>query len=398
MSELNILSEEFRTLVEANIDRNPLEIALDSRVQTASAVATQVKYLQRAQRKLPSYFATKCVIPPRAFEQSSSEASALRKEFSGRVALDLTCGLGVDSWALSRGFKQVIALERDEELAAIARENFRRLGVDNIQVINASAKDFLHTSGLQFDLVYADPDRRGADGQKLVRMEDCSPDIVELLPVIQSITPHLVVKLSPLFDVDEVFRIFSPSGSTHATSVEVVSLDGECKEVLVDIQFSGDSKRLIKAIAIDLCEVTYVFDEHLAETTYNFSKQLSRLDQFNWLVIPDVALQKARLAKRHLSERGICIDSDNGYGFAIERPENILGKIFEIQSIEPFDPKTLKRRLKAEKIKNVDILKRNFPLSAAEIARQIGVCEGGKTRIAFTQMGGKLWQIHLRNL
>ena len=62
---------EVREAVERNIERDASAIALDKRVPHASVVATQVKYLQRARRKLPRMYEARCIIPPRAFEQSS---------------------------------------------------------------------------------------------------------------------------------------------------------------------------------------------------------------------------------------------------------------------------------------------------------------------------------------
>lgn len=53
--------------------RDPLEVAMDRRIPHARLVATQVKYLARAERKLPTYAAAQCILPPRAFEQASSE-------------------------------------------------------------------------------------------------------------------------------------------------------------------------------------------------------------------------------------------------------------------------------------------------------------------------------------
>lgn len=40
-------------------------------------------------------------------------------------------------------------------------------------------------------------------------------------------------------------------------------------------------------------------------------------DRYRWLVVPDVALQKARLARLHLRGKAD-IWSENGYGFATE--------------------------------------------------------------------------------
>ncbi len=385
-----LLSDDFRRTVEENLGRDPMRIALDGSVPHAALVASQVKYLRRAESKLPLWFAARCVIPPLAFEQSSSEATAIHKDYAGKLAIDLTCGLGVDAFWLSRRFERVIAIERDADLVAVARENFRRLGADDIEVVNVSAEEFLSRTELRADLVYADPDRRSDAGKKMVRLEDCSPDIPSLLPAIGRIAPRLVVKLSPLFDADEVFRVFGPN-----TSAEVVSLDGECKEVIADVRLgpraADGSGPTIRAVAIGLGEVEFPADDDRHAAGQPFEPE-----RYTHLVIPDVALQKARLARRYFEERDIRIESDNGYGFATRRPENIIGKALEIETMEPFDPKELKRRLRAQGVKGIDILKRDFPLSAADIARQAGVREGGATRMAFTRAAGRLWQITLK--
>lgn len=377
-----LLSDEFRRLVEENLGRDPVKVALDKRLPYAGLVASQVKYLQRAERKLPSYYAARCIVPPLAFEQSSSEDTAARKDYSGGLCIDLTCGLGVDSYFLSQKFTRVISIERDPELAAIARENFHRLGAGNIEVVNASAEDFLAGFDGTADLVYADPDRRSGEGKKMVRIGDCTPDIAALLPRIKEIAPRLAVKLSPLFDVDEVFRVFGP----HSRA-EVVSVGGECKEIVAETS-DNIPAAMVRAVAIGLAEAEYPFDKEWVAPEKVFEPE-----RYRWLVVPDVALQKARLAQRYFADRLDYMDSDNGYGFSAEKPGNVMGKVFGISSVEPFDPKGLKRRLKESGVKSMDIMKRNFPLSSADIARQLGVREGGTRTVAFTKAAGKLWQI-----
>ena len=226
--ELNILlQEDVLQAIEQNIDNDPLKIALSGKIPHAREVASQVKYLQRARHKLPRLYAARGIIPQRAFEQSSSEECAAQKHLAGDTLLDLTCGLGMDVAALSSRFKRIVALERDPILAAVTRENMRRMGIENVEVVNTSAEEYLDSCEEHFDWVYVDPDRRGEQGQKLVRLEDCSPNIIALLPQIWRITEHLAIKNSPLFDVDEAFRLFPEA------QVEVISLAGECKEVMI---------------------------------------------------------------------------------------------------------------------------------------------------------------------
>ncbi len=383
MSDLEVLlSEPVRRAVEDNLDRRPTDIALDGRIAHAARVATQVKYLQRAREKLPAMYSARCILPPLAFEQSSSEACAARKPLCGGRVLDLTCGLGVDAAALARRFAQVVAVERDATLAAVARENFSRLGIDNVAVVEDSAEHFVAACGERFDWIFVAPDRRSAEGRKLVRMEDCSPDIIALMPALRRLAPRVAVKCSPLFDCDEAFRLFSPC------TVEVVSLGGECKEV--DI-YTGAECDTLRAVALGLGEESFSRDElHCAVSGESFAGGLWR-----YMITPDVALQKSRAALRSLS--GIAeMWSRDGYAFCRELPGRaVLGRIDRIVSIERYRPRELRREYRGA---GVEVLKRDCRLSVEAIRRAAGLREGGDVRLAFTTIGGETWVIRLEQL
>ena len=370
-------SDELRQAIAAARGRDPLEVALDRTVPHARLVATQVKYLARAERKLPTYAAAQCILPPRAFEQASSEAAAAHKRIAGDTVLDLTCGLGVDALYLARHFRRVVALERDPLLARITADNLSRMGVANIEVVNSSAEEFLGREGLHFDWVYADPDRRSAEGRKQVRLEACSPDIVALRPAIDRIAPRLCLKNSPLFDVDEALRLFPGS------RVEVVSSGDECKEVVVYADGSGP---LVTATALG----TGSFSARPGAA----APEAPAFDpaRYHWLVVPDVALQKARLARLHLAGKADCW-SDLGFGFAEEEPHGIIGRVLPVERIEPYDPKRLKRELKG---RGLELLKRDFPLPAEELMRRLGTHSGADLRMAFTKIGNDFWAIRLK--
>ena len=376
----SLLEEEVCSAIDQNIGRNPLDVALDKSVPEAKIVASQVKYLNKAKAKLPTYFRSRAIIPDLAFEQSSSEACAECKDISGERLLDLTCGLGVDALHLSKRFKRVVALERDEMLAMVARENFRRIGITNIDVINSSAEGFLATTDLHFDWIYVDPDRRNSEGKKLVRLEDCSPNIIELMLLIKAKGDKLCIKNSPLFDVDEAFRLF---GNCR---VEVLSVGGECKEVVI---YDDGSKPSLSAIALGKGELTVAVENLMSDLCVESFIP----SNYNYLVVPDVALKKARLVAHHLRNRADLF-SNNGYGFATERPDGIIGEVFAISEIAPYNPRKLKKELKGSRI---TVMKHEFPHSSAQIMKQLNVKEGDDMRIAFTKIGDDFWSIKLKN-
>ncbi|MFI3259664.1 MAG: RsmD family RNA methyltransferase [Rikenellaceae bacterium] len=379
IEELEILCEEqTQGQIDLNIERNHCDVALDKSLCHSALIATQVKYLQRSRGKLPSYYNARCIIPPRAFEQSSSEATAEVKRLEGESVLELTCGLGVDALSLSKRFKRVVTLERDEVLAEVAKENFRRLKATNIEVVNSSAEEYLSRCNDHFDWVYADPDRRSEDGRKMVLLEDCSPNILSLMDQIKRVSRAVMIKCSPLFDVDEAFRLFPRS------TVEVVSLNDECKEVVISKIFNEQAQEKITATAIGRGEITLPREatKEIETPTYN-------PENYKYLLLPDVSIQKSRLARRHLNQT--CdIWCDNGFGFADDQylarleKNHYLAVSQRIVWIGEYDPKRCSKELAARGIKRAEILKREFPHSVERITKQLKIKEGGRQRIALT--------------
>ena len=369
--EFSILcSAECYDAVKANIERKPTDIALDRRVPHASVVATQVKNLQKCRAKLPSYFAVQAIVPTLAYEQSSSEECALRKQLEGESVLDLTCGLGVDAYALSKRFKRVLTIERNEMVAEVARENFRRLGADNIEVICSSAEEYLADCTEHFDWCFSDPDRRGSKGEKLVRLEDCSPDVVALMPTLQKIAERICIKCSPLFDVDEAFRLFGDC------SVETVSLGGEAKEV--NIYIDGSASKL-SAVAIGAGEFSCSVEER---NQAKWSAQPADLSQYRYITLPDVALQHSRMVA--VAFEGKCdVWSNNGVALSTEKPEGVLGRIFEVEAIYEIDS-AFKKMMRGRK---AEIYRRDFPMANAEICKRYRCSEGGSEKWCFTRIG-----------
>ena len=236
---------------------------------------------------------------------SFPEGSACR---SGSVA-DLTGGLGVDSWAFSEVFGQVLYNEMVPELAEAARHNFAVLGADNIRVTNfrivpsadlsgpvggispnsrdgdgvvgidvdvdvdvdvddavgdgptfdavdggskvvGTASDTVATvgailGGFRPDIIYLDPARRGAGGRKVFLLEDCSPDVTALLPELFAAAPYILLKLSPMADISMLLGRLQ-----HVREVHVVATGGECKELLLLLERGFEGEAEIVAVEI----------------------------------------------------------------------------------------------------------------------------------------------------
>ena len=383
LNDLDILrTEEVRRAIDENIERDPAKVALSKGVPHAALVATQVKYLQRARRKLPALYEARCIIPPRAFEQCSSQESARRKPLSGGSVLDMTCGLGIDTMALAEHFERVVSIERDEVLAEVVRYNMSLLGIRNVEVVTASSEEYVASTSEHFDWVFVDPDRRSAEGKKMVCMEDCSPNVVALMPRLREISERVAIKLSPMFDCAEAFRLCSPA------EVEVVSIGGECKEVNI---YTDAERDMLRIAVIGDGEWSFDSEAMAAEP----SAEAFAPEEYRYLLVPDVALQKARVAIASLKPYA-SIWSNNGYAFARELPAEALpARIYEIVSIESYRPKELKRRWKGE---GVEFMKRDCALSIEAVRRATATRPGGERLVALTTIAGDTWVIGIKQL
>lgn len=383
LNDLDILrTEEVRRAIDENIERDPAKVALSKGVPHAALVATQVKYLQRARRKLPALYEARCIIPPRAFEQCSSQESARRKPLEGGAVLDMTCGLGIDTMALAEHFERVVSIERDEVLAEVVRYNMSLLGIRNVEVVTASSEEYVAMTTEHFDWIFVDPDRRSAEGKKMVCMEDCSPNVVALMPRLREISERVAIKLSPMFDCAEAFRLCSPA------EVEVVSIGGECKEVNI---YTNAERDMLRIAVIGDGEWSFNSEAMAAEP----SVEAFMPEEYRYLLVPDVALQKARVAIAALKPYA-SIWSNNGYAFAREFPtEAPPARIYEIESIEPYRPKELKRRWRGE---SVEFMKRDCALSIDAVRRATATRPGGERLFALTTIAGDTWVIGIKQL
>ena len=294
--------------------------------------------------------------------------------------MELTCGLGIDAMAFASRFSRVVTLERDEQLANVVRHNLKLLGINNVEVIATTAEEYVANCTEHFDWVYADPDRRSAEGRKMVCMEDCSPDMLQLMPRLRQIASRVAIKLSPLFDCEEAFRLLSPA------EVEIVSLGGECKEVNI---YTEAEKNTLRIAPIGMGEWVYSPKDMLCgPSSDSFAK-----GEWRYMLIPDVALQKGRVAMAALKPYA-SIWSNNGYAFARELPEEPLPcRIYEIRSIRRYQPKELKREWRN---RGIEILKRDTHLTVEGVRKAIGAKAGSEALIAITTIEGDNWVIELK--
>lgn len=375
-------SEPAHTAIENSIRVDPLRLALSGYNR---AVCSLVGVLQKCERKLPDYYSARCIVDQRAYEQSSSQATAAARELGhGRLAVDLTCGLGVDSLELSRHYTQVISIEIDPLRASVARHNFCLLAADNVEVINCAAEDFVRDRNKfesvgdigtgheteKIDLIYVDPSRRSTNSERVYSLEDSSPNILELLPVLRQIADRIAVKLSPLFDIAQVVRLIGGG-------VEVVSLDGECKEVIAHIPDNNEVR--ITAIRGGRTD-RFCFDSRsIVDPTGNPPAIPTLNGEATYLHQPDVALYKSRTLCHYMSSQYPAVAAIlEDYIFTDQPLGGFCGTSFAIESSMPYQPKAVARELKRRAIRRANLHHRNFLHSTAAMCRALGISQGGE--------------------
>ena len=196
-------------------------------------VIRQIHARQVLSKKLPSWAENDELVFPKklSLEQCSSELTAKYKSSlaKGKTLIDLTGGMGVDTAFLSDNFNKTYYVEMQEELCEIAKHNFKVLN-KNIEVVNDNAEHFI-TICDDVDCVYLDPARRDEYGRKMVSLHDCSPDVVELHDILLEKAKRILIKVSPMLDIEMVKKELKDISEIH-----VVAVRNECKEILIEIQ------------------------------------------------------------------------------------------------------------------------------------------------------------------
>jgi 16S rRNA G966 N2-methylase RsmD len=277
-------SDEAATFIDTHFkgDFKALSLRFAGKTGFNITVCLQIMELyKKAEGKIPFFVNHKLALEKRSYEQSTSQKVASYKhEFiKGDRLLDITAGLGVDSMFLSNGFKDVIAVERNVELHNLAIYNLAKAKIDNVRRIKGDGKNELNR---HFDWVYIDPDRR-VDQKRVVTLENLEPNVLDLLIKLEKYAARVYIKISPLFDVQEVWRKFK-----NCETVHLIAEKGEVKEVGVVLNHSEikNEQRLI------LKDVVSGFTKEILRD--NLSKTLPVSDKkFENILIPDPLVAKA---------------------------------------------------------------------------------------------------------
>ena len=322
-----------------------------------------------------------------------------------KILVDLTGGMGVDTSFLSDNFDKTYYVEMQEELCDIARHNFKILN-KNIEVVNDNAEHFLTTCD-EVDCIYLDPARRDEYGRKMVSLHDCSPDVAELQDVLFEKAKAVMVKLSPMLDIDIVKKELK-----NIKEIHIVAVRNECKEILVILgqqtTDNGQQTHGLRLIATDLREnwnFSFTEDEE-QNAEWTLADKVGR-----YLYEPGAAFMKAGCFKLLSQKYNLDKLHRNSHLYTSDvLVPDFPGRIFEVINVVPFDKKAKKEitsrcqqttdngqqtleessKLKAQSSRlKASVATRNFPLSAEELKKNLGLQDGNDFYIFGTTMKGE---------
>ena len=203
------INEDFLAFVAEHSDDDIRKLWLQHWDRNRRPELTQIEAVQKARNKIPTFARKSHFLFPNVIvaEQCTNEwvAQFHASLFDGaRRVLDLTAGLAIDSYYIGRKADEVVALEIDETTALVDAINMTTLGADNVRVYRAEAIEWLAKNGDErFDAVYADPARRGDACRRVYALDECSPALSKVLPLLRGRAQYIIVKASPMLDVGQ---------------------------------------------------------------------------------------------------------------------------------------------------------------------------------------------------
>jgi hypothetical protein len=386
-------------LDHANDDENALVLKHNVTLGVPTAwIAEQIAGRRKAEKKLPTFHTTPGILYPQrvALEQASSERTAQFKVALLKATIglhtdslkgaDLSGGMGIDSFFLSKMCASFDYVEPEPVLLEIARHNHEVLGATNINHHAGTAEAFAASSQEHTDFVFVDPSRRKG-GKKLFKLADCTPRITQLLPDLFEWTDLLLVKVSPMLDLLQGLKDLR-----FVEKISVVSVDNECKELLFLCRKEVSAEPLVHCINLQSHgqaseEFTFSFSDEKGATSI-FS------DPLRYLYEPNASILKSGAFKIIGDRTGLAKLHPHTHLYTSENlVENFPGRIFRIHHTIS-DAKKLPGYLPGLK---ANVVTRNYPFSSEQLKKKLKITDGGeKYLIGFSGLRKKFLVVATR--
>ncbi len=382
---LNLLARKdlISTFIQQNINSDIIELSFQKEKLKKNHnfdinfAIEQIAIRQKLHKKFP----TLCSNPNFFFhshfsaEQSSSEQTAEYKASLVKycTSIDLTGGIGIDSLFFATNSEQHLYCEQNENICDFFKYNINILNKQNIKIHNTSAEIFLKNNTEKFDLLYIDPARRTKHRRNFL-LHDFSPNILELQNNLFNTAKNIIIKLSPMLDIKNTINMLK-----FVREVHIVSVDNECKEMLVLLNAEGIMKKN-SFFAVNISskngnQIIKLSSED-AELKYSLPQK--------YIYEPNASIMKIGLWNKFAANfNNLYKLHPNTHLFTSDKIiKTFPGRIFKLNKIENFEAKNIKQNL--DKNMKANIAVRNFPYSVNEIKKKLQIQDGGNLYIFAT--------------
>ena len=357
----------------------------------------QVDGYQRTKEKLPTFAGMQdWWYPVRlSCEQCSSEATARYKcsllPTLPYTLTDLTGGYGVDTYFMSERATRAHYVERNEDLCKIVAHNFQTTR-PQVDIHNTDAIHYLQDMP-SCDVIYLDPARRDQHGGKVFRLEDCEPNVVEILPALRSKSKLIIIKLSPMLDISQALHSLEGTWDVH-----IVAVKNEVKEVLLvsDLDryhpvtttegYRRDNEGKVYAtniLTLSDTPVGFSFtrcEEREAQCEYYDGAREELISAGAYVYEPNAAIIKAGAFKLVAQRYGLCKMAPNTHLYlSKELVEDFPGRVWQI----------LESNIKDAKNTQASILTRNYPLTPEQLRKKLKIKDSDTHTIIGARIGDK---------
>jgi hypothetical protein len=245
------------------------------------------------------------------------------------------------------------------------------LDVKNISCYTGDSLEILVKLNTKWDWIYIDPSRRNNAKGKVFMLQDCVPNVPEHLDLLFKYSDSILIKTAPLLDISAGL-----SELKNVTTIHIVALENEVKELLWEIHnsYSGEIKiKTVNIIKEKLDTFEFILGKNPELPTYNLPQK--------YLYEPNSAIMKSggfdevgtfyKLNKLH----------KHSHLYTNSSLVAFPGRIFEIEITFPYHKNEMKLHLENQQL---NITTRNFPDTVESIRKKWKIKEGGNRYCFFT--------------
>jgi 16S rRNA G966 N2-methylase RsmD len=376
----NILKNEVQDFINKNLNSDISKLLFKGSPFAdvdIKELVNQIEAKNKSRVKLSKWFDTDEIIFPAklSIEQTSSEKTAEFKAslFSGKKAIDLTGGFGIDTFYFANNFEHFTHCEYTPELSKIVKHNFSVLGKKNVDFVSGNGLEYLKETSDKFDLIYLDPARRSDVKGKVFMLADTQPNPVENLNLLFSKSDNILIKVSPLLDLKNTLRELK-----NVKTIYIVSLNDEVKELLFHLKQDHNAEVIIESV--DLYYSKKKVQNSFSINDGNFNVKYSNPKKY--IYEPSATVMKAGAFNQVSEKFGLSKIAINSHLYTSdELLENFQGRIFEVNNISKPNKKEIKKNLPSLK---ANITTRNYPMSVVNIRKKFNIKDGGEDYLFFT--------------